>query len=80
MASPSKKWKRAIQDFLSRKLSERDLQKLVQDDESERNLPTLAIASLNTVQVQKMLGLQLVVNDLELDNVPSVRMPSDLGK
>ncbi|KAJ5464104.1 hypothetical protein N7475_007239 [Penicillium sp. IBT 31633x] len=78
MASPSKKWKRAIQDFLSRKLSERDLQKLVQDDESERNLPTLAIASLNTVQVQKMLGLQLVVNDLELDNVPSVRMPSDL--
>lgn len=65
---------------LPRKVSEQDLERLVQeDDSSERELLTLTVSSVSMVQVQVILGLKRVRHDPELENVPSLPMLFELG-
>ncbi|KKK13134.1 hypothetical protein ARAM_006973 [Aspergillus rambellii] len=66
--------RRIIRRFLEHKIDAQDLTRIL---EAPTKLPLLAVTSLSLPDIQKILGLTLVVDD-ELDFVPPIPVPQDL--
>ncbi|KGO77837.1 hypothetical protein PITC_060180 [Penicillium italicum] len=76
---PADKWKTAIDDFLTNKITREDLGRLIEeDDQDPSTLPSIAISTLSTVKVEDMLSLKFGFNDHELTDVKPLAMPVPL--
>jgi hypothetical protein len=81
MANGSSKWKKALIDFKNNVITAAAVERLLKDDARKpRPLPTLAVSSLDLVQIQHMLHLRHATNDRELEGISPISLPSELGR